>query len=668
MRFCPEALTSAFWLRFAACLGVRKPHGAREARAERLRDEPAAPPERLRDDPAESKFRWAPCHNCAQHGGGGGLPAVSNAVGNLRRSAALLLLGLVFSGAAAFGQPEPGPASRGPAAPSAASGAKTAQPQTGSNSSSGQAVPRLHAGAILPFQSLRRPEDAWIGDYLADVLRRRLETADTVALVSRDAASQYAARLALDPAAAPAPEQWTRLGLDYLVVGTVQRVLDRVAVKVRMLARSGDLTEPAPLAWTIDLAADTPERSAAPLLDAAAAAFKLAAPGVKPEFPRRWDAVQKVYGLGALANRVSDGAARAALVGELQPFTAEPGLAGRVAELEALLRLEQAMLTLQGEAQAAELKRALAAARRAVDEDGVDTERRALLGEIDYFMREDYLAKTEASVARLKNPLNGLAWAVLGLVAGPSSGEGTEQLKRARQAEPFLWPAARVPGTPPFQGGILDGTLGSWAALRDQGTRAKGAALRDERGGSRALLEGIADFEARRWDLADAAFREAASEDEYDYRPLLYRLRILIETGRSQEAVAPLRELQAENPLEVDVQSYLGVALERSGALDEARAQFQRILQDDPRQPVALYHLGLTAIAARAWGDALAPLRTLVGIQPGHEDAWLQLGIALANLRQWAPADEAFRRVLSLDPKSQPAREWRSRIAPYLSR
>ncbi|MFI5400011.1 MAG: tetratricopeptide repeat protein [SAR324 cluster bacterium] len=529
-------------------------------------------------------------------------------------------------------------------------------------------MPPLQAGAVLPFQSLRRPDDAWIGDYLADVLRRRVAATERMALVSRDAALQYAAHLAFEPLAAPTAEQWTKLGLDYLVVGTVQRVLNRVAVKVRMLARSGDLNQPVPLAWTVDLVADTPESAAAPLLDNAAAAFKLPSPTVKPVFPERWDAVQAVYGLAARMDRPSDGDARTALLADLQPFAAERGLAGRVAELEALLRLEQAILTLKGEQQAAELKRAQAAAKRALDEASADTDRRALLGEIDYFMKEDYLAKTEASVARLKNPLNGLAWAVLGLVAGPSSGEGTEQLKRARQADPFLWPAARAPNTPPFQGGILDGTLSRWAAQRDPGDRTKAVLPRGEPAESRALLEGIAAFEARRWDLADAAFREAADEDDSDYRPLLYRLRILIETGRSQEAVAPLRELQAENPLEVDVQAYLGVALERSDALDEARTLFQRILQDDPRQPVALYHLGLTAMAEKAWADALEPLRTLVGIQPRHEDAWLQLGIAQANLKRWALADEAFRQVLSLNPKSQPAREWRARIEPNLAR
>jgi tetratricopeptide (TPR) repeat protein len=486
--------------------------------------------------------------------------------------------------------------------------------------------------------------------------------------VSRDAAAQHAAHLALKPLAAPTAGQWTDLGFDYVVVGTVQRVLDRVAVQVRVLARSGDLTQPAPAAWTVDLMVDTPESAAAPLLEKAAAALALPPATATAGFPERWSAVQAVYGLAARSGRAASADERTALLGELPAYAQEPGLAGRVAELEALLRLEHAILTLNGEEQTAELKRAAVTAQRAIDEDPDDPERRALLGEIHYFMKQDYLAKTEASVARLKNPLAGLAWAVLGLLAGPTTGEGTEHLLRARQAEPFLWLAARAPNTPPYQGGILEVPLHRWAVQHDQSGRVKPAASREERAESRTLLEGIAAFEARRWDAANAAFRKAADEDEYDFRPLLYQLRILIETGRSPEAVAPLRDLQAENPLEVEVQLYLGVALEKSGAWDEARSLFQRILQDDPQQPAALYHLGLTAIAAKAWDDAVEPLRTLTGIQPRHEDAWLQLGIALANLGQWAPADEAFRQVASLNPKSQPAREWRARIRPKLSR
>jgi tetratricopeptide (TPR) repeat protein len=557
-----------------------------------------------------------------------------------------------------------------PAASTPVAAPSAKPPAAGASSAGGQNSPSAPppTGVILPFVPLRGPADAWLGDYLADALRLRIEPSGRLALASRDAARQQAARLGLAPLAVPSDAQWTEMGFDTVVVGTVQRVLGRAAVKVRILGRAGDLTRPAPFAWTVDLAAETPAGAVAPLLEQAAAALQLPALAAKPTFPERWPAIQAVYGIAARAGRATGADERAALLAELQPYAQEPGLTGRVAELEALLRLEQAVLAMQGEDQLAELKRAAAAAQRALDEDPADPERRALLGEIHYFLKQDYLAKTEASVARLKNPLTGLAWAVLGLVAGPSTGEGTEHLLRARQAEPFLWLAARAPDTPPFQGGILDTPLRRWAVQHDRSGRAMPAQNRSERAESPALREGIAAFEAHRWNAADAAFRKAADEDEYDYRPPLYELRILIETGRSAEAVPPLRDLQAENPLEVDIQVYLGVALEKSGGLDDARILFNRILQDDPEQPVALYHLGLTAMAAKTWADAIEPLRTLVGLQPRHEQAWLQLGIAQANLEQWAPADEAFRQVLSIDPKSQPAREWRARIRPKLSR
>jgi tetratricopeptide (TPR) repeat protein len=214
---------------------------------------------------------------------------------------------------------------------------------------------------------------------------------------------------------------------------------------------------------------------------------------------------------------------------------------------------------------------------------------------------------------------------------------------------------------------VLEPALSRWAGQHAAGTPGKPASNRLGKAESQALREGIAAFEAKRWDLADAAFRKAADEDEYDYRPVLYQLRILIEQGRAAEAVGPLRDLATENPQENEVLLYLGIALEKAAAYDDARLAFQRILQDEPQQPVALLHLGTTANAQRAWNDAAEPLRTLVGIQPRNQEAWLQLGFAQANLEQWTGADESFRQVLAINPNSQVAREWRAKIRPRLS-
>ncbi len=543
----------------------------------------------------------------------------------------------------------------------------------------GQAAPALRSGsqvqnqpptaAILPFVPLRKTEDAWIGAYLQEAVRRRLRASGKVGLLSRDAAAQRAALLGLEPLGAPSPAQWSDLGLNFVVTGTVQRVLDRVAVKVRVLGRDGDLLIPAPFSVILDLKAEQPAAAILPLLAQAAEALKLPADALDKTQPaERWSAIEAVYRTSLEAERAGDPEARARLIGELQPYAKEPGVAGLALATEARLRLELALLTLTGDEQARELGRAAQAAQRALDADADDTERRALLAEIQFFRKQDFQARSEASVARLKNPLDGLAWVVLSLVAGPSTGEGTEHLKRARLANPFLWQSARAPGTPPFQGGVLEPALSRWAAQHAAGVAPRTASDRLPRTESQAMREGIAAFEARRWDLAEPAFRKAGEQDEYDYRPVLYQLRILIETGRSAEAVAPLRDLAAENPLEPEVQLYLGIAFEKSAALDEARQAFQHVLQDDSQQPLALLHLGLTDNALRAWGEAQEPLRTLVGIQPRNEEAWLQLGIAQANLEQWAGADESFHQVQAINPKSPAAREWRAKIRPRLAR
>lgn len=586
-------------------------------------------------------------------------------------TAALILVGALD--AAGADAPSPGGATRSPgqapapaaqrppAAPAAPAGAKSAFPRRRSASS----LPPPRAAAILPFVPLRSAEDGWIGAYVQDALRHRIEASGTIALLSRDAASQRAALLGLGPLDAPTAKQWNDLGMNYVLVGTVQRVLERAAVKVRVLGKEGDLLQPAPLSMSLDLASDPPGEAIAPLLAKVGAALGL--PDAASPAAGKWSAVEAVYRLAAQAGQAGDAGSRARLISELKAYAAEPGVAGVALETVARLRLEQALLTLKDAEQYRELASAAQAAQRALDEDASDTERRALLAEIHFFVRQDYLAKTEASVARLKNPLEGLAWVVLGLVAGPSTGEGTDHFKRARQADPYLWQAARAAGTAPFQAGVLEPTLARWAEQHaaGDGSQFEDRAARVE---NQALHEGIAAFEARKFDAADAAFRKAAQEDEYDFRPLLYELRILIETGRSAEAVLPLRDLAAENPLEPEVQLYLGIALEKAAALDNAQQTFQRILQDNPQHPLALLHLGLTANARHAWAEALEPLRALVSIEPRNADAWLQLGIAQANLEQWSAADDSFRQALAVNPKSRAAQDWRAKIRVKVSR
>ena len=58
-------------------------------------------------------------------------------------------------------------------------------------------------------------------------------------------------------------------------------------------------------------------------------------------------------------------------------------------------------------------------------------------------------------MARFKNPLNALAFAVLALNAGLSTGASNQYMGRALEIAPNLDPSRRGPADPAFQGGIF---------------------------------------------------------------------------------------------------------------------------------------------------------------------------------------------------------------------
>jgi tetratricopeptide (TPR) repeat protein len=523
----------------------------------------------------------------------------------------------------------------------------------------GTAVRRI---AVFPVENLRKSEEPhWLAAWLEDALSRSLVLAGRQAVLPLDTARQWRRVIVPGAGGALPPDAWDKMGVDAVARVGVQPVMKLVEVHVRVEGRFGELLPPGAPPLRVDLAADSPASALARVLVALRPAWgggsEEAPPGTAQ--PPAWETLEAAYSALSAPPDGNSAESRPARMILLEAYSADAGLAGPVNEALARLGLEQALLHQRAAAQAGTLRAALARVDAAIAAEPWNSGLRSLKGEILYFLRQDYPAKTEASIARLKNPLDGLAYAVLGLVAGLSTGEASEQFRRARQADPFLWASARAPGQPPFQSGVLEPFLRKWEQLRAGGdkSRATGGG-----GMSAALREGIALFEARQYAKAQAKLRQAGEEDEYDFRPVLYQWRISVRTGRAAEAVTGLRELAAEFPEEPDVRLHLGVALAHAGAGDEARNILEAVLREFPRQPEALYALALVESASKRWEQAVERLRVLVGLQPRDEAAWLQLGIAQAGMEQWQSADESFRRVLSLNPVSKPAQEWRARI------
>lgn len=513
------------------------------------------------------------------------------------------------------------------------------------------APPTPFALAVTPFEDLRSPgQEAWLGRFLRESIAKSFLRVPQISVLGLDAAAQWQHKLGLRGTDAVEAESLHRMGIDVLILGSTQRVLRLAEIKLRVVSARGDLLPETVHLLRADLAGGSPGALQGRVLQVLHRLLAPAAMPALPPPPERWGEVESLFTALGEAPPPGDRSARPALIARLRPLSDDLALGGRAHEALALLHLEQALLHAQSPARRhALLAQALEHAATALGADRRDTERQALKGEIHYFLKQDEEAKAHASIARIKNPLNGLAFIVLGLVAGLSTGESVEQFKRAFAVHPYLRRASRPIGSSPFQSGILEPYFQKWEQLH--------ASRITWNGGDplpanyeNLLTEGIAHFELQQWDAAEPLLQQAAELEEGDHRPWLYLYRLLIETGRAGEAVQLLRQLSAENPQQADILHYLGVALQSGGEHAQAREAFRKALVERPNDPRSVYHLATADIALGRWEDARGSLRTLLHEQPEHALGWLQMGIVQAQLKDWEAAEGALERALAIDP------------------
>jgi tetratricopeptide (TPR) repeat protein len=274
----------------------------------------------------------------------------------------------------------------------------------------------------------------------------------------------------------------------------------------------------------------------------------------------------------------------------------------------------------------------------------------ALKGELHYFLKEDYESRTEASVARLRNPLEGLAYAVLALVSGLSTAEGTDWMKQALAADPYLRAAARPAGWPAFQRGALEPLVARWEQLRKGGDRWSDPEFENK------IAEGETLFAEKRWDEAEDAFRAAQELQVDSHVPRLYLARIRRATGDAEGAANDLRGLAAEYPQEWEVWQEFGLALEQTEQFADAEEAFRHALDESPDEPSALFHLALVQMGGERWEAARNTLTILLEKNTRHGQAWLLLGTVETRLERWPEALHAYEQALLLDPDNEKAR------------
>lgn len=518
------------------------------------------------------------------------------------------------------------------------------------------------AAAVLPFEDRRhRDGPTWLGRYLAERIDRALVRAPQAAVLPPEAALAWALKMGLRVAVPATPQQLDAMGVSVLVQGTTHEVLGLTELTVHVRTASGDRVPAGAGRFRVNLNADGPAVVLGRVLGLVGAALLPGAPPREPRPPADWGDVERLYALLGEPIVPGDRAARPGLVSRLRPWVTHPTLGGRVHEALAALLMEQALLYLpEGAGRQRLLGEALQHATVALTADPQDTRRQALKAELHVFLRQFYEAKTEASVARIRNPLESLAFVVLALNAGLSTGEANEQLGRALAMDPFLRAGARPQGMPPFQGGVLEDTFQRWDALR------KGHAVARRNDETELLEKAIADFNARRFDAAEPLFRRLAEREEDDVTPWIYLNRILIETGQAADAVPGLRRLAEGNPQDADVLHFLGVALAESGNPAQAADAFRKALAERPDDARSQLGLGSAEMAQAHWPLALNALRAALHAQPEDADAWLKLGIVHLRMENWAAAESALQQALSLRPELEEARTYLAEARKHL--
>ncbi len=126
--------------------------------------------------------------------------------------------------------------------------------------------------------------------------------------------------------------------------------------------------------------------------------------------------------------------------------------------------------------------------------------------------------------------------------------------------------------------------------------------------------------------------------------------------GKTDEAIAQLREAVRVRPNYVPARAELGQLLARAGHPDEALSELQTAVKLRPDDSVAHFRLGSVLGTLGRTSDAAAEFSQAVRLQPENADAHYNLGIALAQEDRVQEAAREFDATVRLRPDDANAR------------
>lgn len=173
---------------------------------------------------------------------------------------------------------------------------------------------------------------------------------------------------------------------------------------------------------------------------------------------------------------------------------------------------------------------------------------------------------------------------------------------------------------------------------------------------------GLSAWKAGEFEIAEEAFERALAIDPLHVKSLLNLSRVLLDTGRPEEALAKITEA-----LEIDSESndafrLQGRAYCQLGQLEEAVGAYRQAILVDDRDAWSMNNLGLIFIEEGLFGEALPPLACAVELRDDIAIFQNNLGMALERTGHFRAAEEAYRSAIAIDASYEKASANLSRV------
>lgn len=165
---------------------------------------------------------------------------------------------------------------------------------------------------------------------------------------------------------------------------------------------------------------------------------------------------------------------------------------------------------------------------------------------------------------------------------------------------------------------------------------------------------------------ATSAFEQALALDPKHVKSHVNYARVLLETGREDEALEHVDSALALDPQSGAAQRLRGVALYRQGHVADAIDAYRAAILLDGEDAWSMNNLGLIYLEQERYEDALPPLAKAVALRGDVSTFQNNLGMALECTGHFRQAEAAYEAAMTLAPASENAADNYDRISAVI--